>query len=458
MTAPIYIRRNLLFAFLLLGTLLWTGASAIDLESPQAESLFSEFTGKITESDLKTDLFKNEYAIKRHFAKFNYAYFKEMVIAPYGKGVKNPVLAIDFFHDDKPMKPKTTAYEYKDGLHHWEGEIDAKFFSQAFFVVNEYGGFGNVQVDDRIISFHPFAFNKEVIMVIEEIDPNKFPSCGVKSNTDGDPNYVPKHGHGNHDIDVLFVYPRYWNNLCGDTFWNNIFPNGILQTYTDYLTDELDIKYRQEGIVHQIRFQGHVLCSGYSPRGGDFEHDVDQMEALQHVTQERERLRADVVCMVALEGDGCGRANSPWELGPRTANGSYCAVVLNSCAVANHSLAHEMGHLLGLKHERADFDVINGNYCQFGYYMRFAFNRDQLNNNPAMIRRSIMAIGTQAEKQGIRRPSRIGLFSDGRDIRVWNVFIRMGIGCNVNANNEFEKPANNIQRINHNVPILANYR
>ena len=458
MTTQRSIRRYTLFACLLLGALLWSGASAMDTDSPQAGNLFSEFTGKITESDLKTDLFKNEYAIKRHFAKFNYAYFKETVIIPRSKGVKNPVLEIDFFHDDKPMKPKTTAYEYKDGLHHWEGEIEAQFFNQAFFVVNEHGGFGNVQVDDRIISFHPFAFNNEVIMVIEEMDANKFPSCGVKSENDGDPKYVPKQGQGNYDIDILFVYPRYWNNLCGNSFWNRIFPDGILETYSEYLTDELDIKYRQEGVMHQITFRGHVLCSGFSPQGGDFENDIDRLEALQHVRQERDRVNADVVCMVALEGDVCGLANSPWALGARSAETAYNMIVLTSCVVANHSLAHEMGHLLGLKHERADFPVLNGNPCQFGYYMRFAFNRDQLNNNPPLIRRSIMAIGTQARKQGIAKPSRIGLFSDGRDFRFANIFVRMGISCNANANNEFEKPANNIETINQNVPILSTYR
>lgn len=450
-------RRNIVFAFLLLGALLGTGFSAKDVEAPQAESLFTDYTGNVTASDLKSDLLKNAFATKRRFAKFNFAYFRDQVVSPYGKGSQNPVLPLNFFPGEKPIVSKTTAFEYRDGYYHWEGAIDAKFYSQAFFVVNKNGGFGNVQIDDRIISFHPMAHNKEVIVVIEEMDQNKFPSCGAKSETDSDPISVPKQSQGNHDIDILFVYPQYFSNLCGNTFWNNIFPGGILPLLTEYMTDELDIKFRQDGVIHQINFRGHSFCSDYNPRGGDFNIDLDRLGTNAAISRERDRVDADAVCMVVLDGELCGRAKSPWALNAQTAENPHM-IVQNSCAVANHSLAHEFGHLLGLKHERADFANLQDNPCQFGYYMRIAFNRNDLNNNPAMIRRSIMAIGAQADKQGIRRPGRVGVFSDGRDFRFFNAFVRLGIPCNANANNEFERPANSIQTINMNIPILANYR
>lgn len=457
MNTPISIFRNTVLAFLLLGALLWTGFSPMEVASPNAASLFTDYTGSITESDLKTDPFKNEFAIKRRFAKFNFGYFKDQVITPHGKGVKNPVMEVSFFKGEKPMKPKTTAYEYKDGYYHWEGAIEAKFYSQAFFVVNKHGGFGHVQVDDRILSFHPIAYNKEVIMVIEEIDQNKFPSCGSEVEIDkGDPISVPKQAQGGYVIDLLFVYPQPFTSLCEDSFWNNLFPNGILELYTECLTDELNIKYRQEGVIHQITFRGHTFCSDYNPVGRNLNFDMERLRSNRPFLDERDRVNADAVCMITTRGDLCGKAGAPWALNARAAEKAHM-IVRNSCAISNHSLAHEMGHLLGLKHERADFPVLNGNPCQFGYYMKIAFNRNDL-NNPPLIRRSIMAIGTQADKQGIRNPGRIGLFSDGRDFRFFNAFVRMGIPCNANANNEFEKPANNIQTINMNAPILSNYR
>ena len=427
--------------------------------SPNAAALFTDYTGNITESDLKTDLFKNEFTIKRRFAKFNFGYFMDQVITPYGKGIKNPVLEMNFFTGEKPLMAKTTLYQYKDGNYHWEGATEAKFYSQTFFVVNKHGGFGHVQIDDRILSFHPIVYNKEVIMVIEEMDQNKFPSCGSKpeTKTEGDPVSVPKQSQGNYAIEALFVYPQPFNTLCDNSFWNLIFPNGVLAMYTEYLTRELNIKYRQDGVIHQITFRGHTFCSDYAPRGRNFNFDIERLRSNREFLDERDRVNADVVCMVVREGDLCGTALAPFGVNASRSERGAQMIVRNSCAVSNHSLAHEMGHLLGLQHERADHPVINGNYCQFGYYMRIAHNRNGL-NNPPLVRRSIMAIGTQAARQGIANPNRIGVFSDGRDFRFFNSFVRMGIPCNAETDDEFEKPANNIQTINMNVPILSNYR
>ncbi len=458
MTTSSSIRRNTVLIFLLLGAFMWVGFSDKDIESPQAESLFTDYTGKTTESDLKTDPFKNEYAIKRRFAKFNFDYFRDMVVTPYAKGDKNPVLEMNFFNNEKPVVAKTKAYEFKDGYYHWEGTVDAKFYSQAFFVVNKNGGFGHLQVDDRILSFHPIAIDKEVIMLIEEMDQNKFPSCESESETKGDPTSVHKQAQaqGGYVIDLLFVYPQPFTGLCENSFWNLIFPNGILELFTSFLTDELDIKYRQEGVIHQISFRGHSLCSDYDPVGRNLNFDMARLRSLGTISRERDRVNADAVCMITTRGDFCGKAGSPWVLNAGAAERAHM-IVRNSCAISNHSLAHEMGHLLGLKHERADFPVLQGNPCQFGYYIRIAFNRNGL-ENPPFIKRSIMAIGTQANKQGIPVPGRIGLFSDGRDTRFFGPFIRLGIPCDANANNEFEKPANNIQTINMNAPILSTYR
>jgi len=67
----------------------------------------------------------------------------------------------------------------------------------------------------------------------------------------------------------------------------------------------------------------------------------------------RDKYRADVGILVVDDDKGCGlatRVNAEAE--------DAFAVVHHACAAASYSLAHEIGHLLGARHELA---YVNGN-------------------------------------------------------------------------------------------------
>ena len=69
---------------------------------------------------------------------------------------------------------------------------------------------------------------------------------------------------------------------------------------------------------------------------------------LDSVHSLRDNVGADVVVLVVDTGDGCGLAGS---IGA-TASNAF-AVVKKSCIVSKYSVAHELGHLAGARHELA---------------------------------------------------------------------------------------------------------
>ena len=84
----------------------------------------------------------------------------------------------------------------------------------------------------------------------------------------------------------------------------------------------------------------------------DFPSDLAMLRASAWVKAERETAKAHVVFLLTTVADYCGLSDVIL-----ADKGSAFAVINYICAVGNFSLAHEFGHLLGLRHERtADND------------------------------------------------------------------------------------------------------
>ena len=80
----------------------------------------------------------------------------------------------------------------------------------------------------------------------------------------------------------------------------------------------------------------------------DFPSDLAMLRASAWVKAEREAAKAQVVFLLTTVSDYCGLSDVI------LADKSNAFAVINYiCAVGNFSLAHEFGHLLGLRHERA---------------------------------------------------------------------------------------------------------
>ncbi len=80
----------------------------------------------------------------------------------------------------------------------------------------------------------------------------------------------------------------------------------------------------------------------------DFPSDLAMLQASAWVKTERAAAKASVVFLLTTVSDYCGLSDAVL-----ADKGSAFAVINYICAVGNFSLAHEFGHLLGLRHERA---------------------------------------------------------------------------------------------------------
>jgi hypothetical protein len=114
--------------------------------------------------------------------------------------------------------------------------------------------------------------------------------------------------------------------------------------------EEANHSFRLSGIGHIRLRLAQTFQTGYLERGNHFDHvwsmadkDDEHMERI-HVL--REAYRADVAILIVDDPKGCGLAT---RIGA-DADEAF-AVVHHACAVANYKVAHEIGHLIGARHE-----------------------------------------------------------------------------------------------------------
>jgi hypothetical protein len=120
--------------------------------------------------------------------------------------------------------------------------------------------------------------------------------------------------------------------------------------------------FRNSGLGNISLRLVHTEAIDYDESDGDhFEHlyrMVDGVGPFQRVRKLRDEKKADIVGLIVDDPSGCG-------LSTRVAADSEDAyfVVHHSCAAITISIAHEVGHILGARHDRA----IDGNDSPFAY-------------------------------------------------------------------------------------------
>ena len=121
--------------------------------------------------------------------------------------------------------------------------------------------------------------------------------------------------------------------------------------------EEGNESFRASGIGNVKLRLVHAYETAYVEEGTHFDHVwrfADKGDGyMEEIHGLRDRYKADVAILVVDDADGCGLATRVHA----DADEAF-AVVHHECAASTYSLAHEIGHIIGARHELATDKVM----------------------------------------------------------------------------------------------------
>jgi hypothetical protein len=142
-------------------------------------------------------------------------------------------------------------------------------------------------------------------------------------------------------IDVMVAYTR---RAAGNYV-------AIKRDLIDLAIEEANESFRISKLAHIKLRLVHAYETDYVEQGEHFEHlyrMVDRRDGyMEEVHGLRDKHRADVVLLVVDDPAGCGLATRVHA----DADEAF-AVVHHECAASSYSMAHEIGHIIGARHDR----------------------------------------------------------------------------------------------------------
>jgi hypothetical protein len=114
---------------------------------------------------------------------------------------------------------------------------------------------------------------------------------------------------------------------------------------------QINTSFRNSGLANVSLRLVHTQMIDYEEGDGEhFDHlyrMVDAVGAFQDVPRLRDEKRADIVGLIIDDASGCGLST---RVAPDAEDAYF--VVHHSCAMTGFSIAHEIGHILGARHDR----------------------------------------------------------------------------------------------------------
>jgi hypothetical protein len=127
----------------------------------------------------------------------------------------------------------------------------------------------------------------------------------------------------------------------------------VRQELVELAIEESNESFRNSGLGHVKLRLVHAYQTNYDETGaGHFDHVwrlADKGDGyMDEVHKLRDKYRADVGILLVDDPSGCGLSTRVHA----DANEAF-AVVHHACAVMTYSLGHEVGHLIGARHDRS---------------------------------------------------------------------------------------------------------
>lgn len=321
--------------------------------------------------------------------------------------LNEPSIRIKFFPDVSLDVFRDKVTQTTDGSRNWVGHVGTNKIHRAIFVIKGGKVVGTVHNGIHVYQIRPVLSQTGGIHTIYEIDQTRFPSerdhgrpprrPPISSNPS--PGEIGSHAPassflhsstfpittvslpGSTQVDLLVAYGDDVKNAAGANIDMEILQ--AVATTNQTLEDS--------GIALFLCLVDGVYVQGYGGTG-NVENDLNCLlqidgtclysgssvtPAVLDIWSRRQTKHADLVNVWVETGNDCGWAypndGTPMEdiLGYSVVNRSG-----STCPTSNYSMAHELGHSMGTRHDRASEEAPNNNGKQnYGHFNQNAHER-----------------------------------------------------------------------------------
>ena len=316
------------------------------------------------------------------------------------------------------------------------GSIEGVELGTMTLVVNGKIVVGTVRTPNAVYSIRTSGDGK---YVIRQIDESSLPPLGEPLEIPPSPRDAPAQADDvspddGSEIDVMVVYTPLAKHREGG--------RAAIEALIDLFVTETNQAYERSGVIHRVRLVLREEVDYFEEVGGNHLGRLagDSDGYMDHIHDLRDLYAADLVHLVVGRHNYCG-----------TAAGvpSVYALTVNVCG--GMTFAHELGHNMGLNHDRYEVGVpLRG--ANYGYVNQRAFEPDA----PGSSRwRTIMAYNDQcAEDDAVIGCPRVAYFSNPE--KTYNGD-PMGVPAD-HPSTGVDGPADAVGTLNNRREITANHR
>ncbi len=265
----------------------------------------------------------------------------------------------------------------------WSGRVEGQPASIATLVLVHGVLVANLQMQDgRTFQIRHAG---EDVHVLRQIDPSKLPPEGepaVPAPREGDRSACSTDSPTKIDVLVLYTDDA---RIAARSTW-------AMQATIFLAVVEANFSYRNSHIDQRLRLV-YMQEVSHDERNESAQHHRDALRSktdgiLDDVHKLRDFYAADVNVLILERADQCGRAYIMEEVSPAFEDSAF-AVITRTCSTAKYSFTHELGHLMGARHEWVrpsdpivPFPYAHGDHSSEGGWRTIMANRIEIVRRP----------------------------------------------------------------------------
>lgn len=384
---------------------------------------------------------------------------REVVVEANLDNARNPLattVLLPLFERNKTLELVQTNREQRGGSVIWSGRVAGQPVSTVIFSAGKEVLIANIATQptkELDADYYQIRFLGQGVHVLRQIDPSKLPSEGaptVPALLRGPPTTCSDPAN---TIDVLVVYtPKARDAAGGPVAMKDAANVYVKEANMSYAQSELEVDLKLNLVDTKVAAEDYV-------EAGHPKKDLNLLQRkdgkLGEVQDMRDDAAADIVVLIVeyskkkTDETTCGNAFVMEEMSNAFERFAY-AVVPRRCADSSMSFVHEVGHLMGARHDWAVDESEAEPRKPFPFSHGFVHLPKSNANRPAF--RTVMATDAECVLDN-RRCNRVLFWSNPK-----KEYPPSGVVMGVSTEDDPERPANNGLTLKETAATVANFR